>query len=593
MTITISSGGVFAGQNISSGDPLIVLSSGVYELSLISSGGSATVSAGGSAGYLTVLEGGVLQGGGELLGPVEDFGTVSGLTLLSSSVGVGALTIFSGGTAHGLTLSAGVVQVESGGVIADTNILVGTEVIYSGGRASGDIVQGSGTLYDDGGNATGDTVLSGGTLALGGNLSGNLVVANASSTETVSGVTVLSGAVMGVIGGDAVSGATVSFGSGAGAIDLTVLKGGTAVGLGLLEGEAWIAGTVRQVVFEGVIATLSSGATASGATVSGGATVQENLGAIASATIVSSGGEIVEYGSARATEVESGGLVIVRSGGTASGTTVDGLGKQIVSSGGVALATTVLSGGVEEALVSGKTSGTVVSSGGREIVSSGGLAEQIDVMSSGVLTDLGIVRISGAGTLAGSISGGGEILKLGAGDLLLGGSEAGFSGSAVISGGTLELDASKSLGTGFAQFVTPATGSAVLQADAKAEPKQGQVWATTLSNFSGANEELDLRSIVFKSGATAFVDGSTLSLTIATRDYAFNIAGAAANSYVVTSDGQGGTLIETSTVVDQFVQAAAAFAPREAAKTDLVSSGVGTGQSPFLHATASAGAGHT
>jgi hypothetical protein len=62
----------------------------------------------------------------------------------------------------------------------------------------------------------------------------------------------------------------------------------------------------------------------------------------------------------------------------------------------------------------------------------------------------------------------------------------------------------------------------------------------------------------------------------------------------VLSDGHGGTLIDPKAVhpkVVAFAQAAAAFAPSDAAKTALVSSTSPTGQTPFLHATGSVGAG--
>jgi autotransporter-associated beta strand protein len=236
----------------------------------------------------------------------------------------------------------------------------------------------------------------------------------------------------------------------------------------------------------------------------------------------------------------------------------------------------------------------VVSSGGREIVSSGGLAEQISLLAGGVLTDLGAVRISGGGTLAGSISGGGQITEIGAGDLILSGSDAGFSGAAVISGGMIELAGSHALGTGFVQYVEPSTGSAVLQVDANDQPKEGATYGTTLSNFSGLKEALDLQSVVYRSDAVASVTGSTLTVTEGTRTYTFTLAGSIASAYHVVSDSEGGTEIApgaTASVI-AFTQAAASFAPAGAAKTALVSSTAPTAASPFLHATASGGAGH-
>jgi hypothetical protein len=69
----------------------------------------------------------------------------------------------------------------------------------------------------------------------------------------------------------------------------------------------------------------------------------------------------------------------------------------------------------------------------------------------------------------------------------------------------------------------------------------------------------------------------------------------------VLSDGHGGTLIDPTTAatapkaidpkVLAFAHSVAAFAPSDAANTALVSATSPTGQTPFLHAAASAGAG--
>jgi hypothetical protein len=170
-----------------------------------------------------------------------------------------------------------------------------------------------------------------------------------------------------------------------------------------------------------------------------------------------------------------------------------------------------------------------------------------------------------------------------------------FSGRAVISGGTIELASAGALGAGSVQFVAPTTGSAVLQIDAADAPKAGGTFANAISNFSGADEDIDLRSLAFVSGATATVSGGVLVLIEGGKTYSFDLAGPTAATYAVTSDGHGGTLIDPAAVdpgVVRFTQAAAAFAPADAAKTALVSAASPAGQTPFAHATASAGAGH-
>jgi len=265
-------------------------------------------------------------------------------------------------------------------------------------------------------------------------------------------------------------------------------------------------------------------------------------------------------------------------------------GKELLSSGGVADETTVLSGGGEYVSSGSRDNHGVVSSGGVEAIYSGGTAGDLTLISGGVLVDNGQVRVAGAGTLAGTLSGSGVIAELGGGDLLISGAGAAFAGQAVISGGTIELGTAGALGAGSVTFVEPATGSAVLQIDAADAPAAGGTFANTISNFSGASEDIDLRSIAFVAGASATISGSTLVLTDGGKTYKFKVAGTTASLYPVLSDGHGGTLIDPKAIA--FAQTAAAFAPADAAKTALVSSTSPSGQTPFAHAMASAGAGH-
>jgi hypothetical protein len=171
---------------------------------------------------------------------------------------------------------------------------------------------------------------------------------------------------------------------------------------------------------------------------------------------------------------------------------------------------------------------------------------------------------------------------------VLKGADAGFSGRAVIEGGTIELATSGALGTANVQFVEPAVGSAVLQINAADAPAAGGTFANKIEDFSGAHEDIDLRSIAYVAGASATVTGSRLLLTDGGKTYTFIVGGTIAGAYSVLSDGHGGTLIDPKAVA--FTHAAAAFAPADAGKTALVSSTEPT-VTPFAHATASASAG--
>jgi len=211
--------------------------------------------------------------------------------------------------------------------------------------------------------------------------------------------------------------------------------------------------------------------------------------------------------------------------------------------------------------------------------------------SGGLLIDNGELRNTSSGTLAGTLSGSGIVVEAGSGVLLLAGAGTAFGGQLAIEGGAAELAKAGAIGSGGVEFVEPATGSAVLRLDAADAPKAGGTFANALSNFSGANEQIDLAGLAFVSGASATLTGSTLVLSDGGKTFDFDVAGKAAAGYTVTSDGRGGTQITAAAAdpaVARFSQAAAAFAPTDAAKTALVSSTGSLGQTPF----AQTGAGH-
>ena len=619
MTITVSAGVDATGLTISSGDPLVVLSSGYVQFSTILSGGSATLSSGALGSFLTVDSGGTLVGSAYLEGDNDVFGSIGGLTL-----GAGYLTLFSGGTANEVTIAGGgspesIFQVDSGafadGVIVESG---GTEIIYAGGSAGGGATESGGTLYLDGGTTAEVTVFSGGTLALGGDLTSDLTVSSGAvqSVGLVAGVAVSSGGFVDVIGATVESGMTLTLLSGAVASGLTVVKGGAATGTGSATALIEIAGSIGglSVVGSGDL-TLTSGAIASGVTiVSGG--IKVDAGASATGTTVSSGGlaRIYSGGVTVGDILSSGGKEIVSSGGVGSGTQVLGGGleyvlasgatnamvvssggKELLSSGGVANATNVSSGGAAYVYSGSLDKRAVVSSGGAEEILSGGTASDLSLLAGGRLTDDGRLQVAGAGTLAGDLAGSGAVIETGGGDLLLKDGGAGFTGNAVIEGGTIELGKSGALGAGVVVFDAPSTGSSVLQIDAAAAPAPGKAFTNIISNFNADNEDIDLTSIAFVAGASADIQGSTLVLYEGGETYAFGIDGTEAGEYPVLSDGHGGTLIDPKAInpkVLAFTHTVAAFAPADAAHAALASSTSPNGQTPFLHATASVSAGH-
>jgi autotransporter passenger strand-loop-strand repeat protein len=633
MTITVASGVTSGPLTISSGDPLVVLSGGTISSITVLSGGSATLSAGAVGELLRVSHGGVLLGPGDLDGVDSVSGLVSGVTIGDT----GVLGLFSGGTASGVSI-AGAVNAASGASVAGTVVLSagtlndygsaahtvveykGDEVIDTGGVGSGDVVRSGGYLVlEVGATAIDETVQSGGWLYLDGDLTSNYTLQPlpATSTSVLEGVTVSSGGNVVFENATVLAGATLSVTSKAAVYGLAVSKGGAVVGPGELLESNVIAGSISGLTVAGSL-ELTSGGTERGVTVIG-STTQIDPGASATGTVVLELAGLRVFGSVSGAVLEGDGVEVVYSGGAASGDIVQADGDEVVSSGGVADGTMVSSGGSEFVESAGRATGTVVSNGGREYVYSGGQTLEATVssggsetmyagagaigqtvLSGGVLADNGTVQIAGAGTLDGTLSGSGTIVQTAAGDLVMSGAGAGFSGRAVIEGGTVELATAAALGTGYLEFVEPSTGSAVLQIDAADAPAAGGTFSNLIDDFSGANEDIDLRSLAFVSGASATVLGSTLVLTDGGKTYTFDIAGTTAGAYPVLSDGHGGTLIDPATAVGSkaidpkvtlFAQATAAFAPPDAATAALVSGASPAGQTLFLHATASATAG--
>ena len=609
--ITTSGSVVKVFNNVSGGETLVDIPGVQISASQILTGETDTpyvldLAAGAVGDALTISAGGVLNGPGGLIGHSTVAGKVIGVSV-GDPTDFGELELLSGGVASKVTASGAgdYIQVDSGASATGTVLTSSGYAVVFGSTTSTTVSGAAGEIVSSGGKATSTTVLSGGTETLLSGAIGDAITVSAggalSGPGTLAGANYIHGAATGV----AVASGAVEY----------VLASGTATG---------------TVVSDGGYQLVSSGGVVGGTAVLSGGRQYVYSAGLASAATVSAGGveEVLAAGSARGTVLSSGGEQRISSGGDASATTILGGGKDAIYAGGSAVDATVSSGGLAYVLASGTTTETVVNSGGKELISSGGIASETQVqsggrayiysggaamgptisnggaeaiyaggtasglglLSGGDLIDDGEVLISGAGTLAGILAGSGTVIETGGGDLVFSGADAKFSGKAVISGGTIELATSGALGRGYVEFVAPSTGSAGLQIDAANAPAAGGTFANTIYDFSGAGEDIDLRSIAFVSGASATVSGTTLTLTDGGKTYKFTLGGRIGGAYPVLSDGHGGTLIDPT--VARFAQAAAAFAPSNAAKTALVSSGSPAGQTPFLHATVSAGAGH-
>jgi autotransporter passenger strand-loop-strand repeat protein len=646
--VTVENGSVVAIENAGDAEDIAVQSGGIeyiYDgvVSGTEIGGLEFIYGGGKAFADTVESGGV-----EVLENDPEYGTgeggfASGTTVLSGGVEQVSLRAVASST----TISAGgVAYVASGGVASDGTVdSGGLLVVSSGGEAPGATVRSGGTVGFGGdvtsdftaGTVTSATTVSGVTVSSGGILdlfgatvlSGATVSVAAGTVASVrwvysgasvlgpgelAGGTYVAGSVSGVTLGDSGGYAASEFIilSGGLASDVTVETGGAALDFGSASGTRVSSGGIEAIEWTGAASGstvlgggreyVMSGGVTSDDTVEAGALLVVQADATASDVTVQSGGGLdfegnvttrIAVGRVASTTVVGG--VTVSSGGGIElvGATVLSGGTDTISADGVAERTRVLSGG-QEIISSGAAAfSTVVSSGGGETTDAGGAALGLTLLSGGVLVDNGEARFGGAGALDGTLSGSGSIID--AGSLVLSGSGAVFSGKLAIEGGTVELATSAALGTGVVQFVEPTTGSAVLQIDAADAPAAGRTFANTISNFNGANEDIDLRSIAFVSGASATVSGTTLVLSDGGKTYKFNLGGTTAAAYTITSDGQGGTLIDPPSpdpAVARFAQAVAAFASSHEATTALVSSTSPAAQTPFLHVAASASAVH-
>ena len=578
----VTSESVISGVTVSSGGAVQLNSATVL------SGVTVSLAAGMVANDLTVSKGGSLLGPGDL-----DNGVIAGSASGVTVVGDSDMQIEAGGRATATVVSLASELEVYGAAVATRVESGGMEDIHSGGAASGDTIQSGGKLVlESGGAASGETVLSGATLVFDGKLASNLIAQSSQTLTTVlSGVTVSSGGAINLEAVAVLSGVTLRLDSGAIVDSLIVSKGGAVQGQGQLDGGA-IAGSAAGVTLgAGGRLEIVSGGKASGMTVLGFRSVlQVNSGASATRTVVSVGAYVTDFGLTEGTVITTDGEEAVYSGAVASGDAIEQGGVEIVLSGGVADGATVLSGGIDRISPGGVAFDAVVSVGGTGAISSSGTVFGLTVLAGGMVVDDGEVRIAGAATLAGSLAGSGAIVQTETGDLVLGDAGSGFSGKAAIEGGTVELATAGALGTGYVEFAPPSTGSAVLQIDAADAPVAGGTFANRIVDFSGANEDIDLRSIAFVAGASATVSGAVLVLSDGGKTYKFDLAGSIAGAYPVLSDGHGGTLIDPRAA--RFAQTAAAFAPADAAKTAPVSGASPIGQAPFLHAAVSASAGH-
>ena len=535
ITLKVFSGGTDIGATISNGGTAIVTSGGTDSDAIILKGGTEIVSGGGIATDATVSSGGLLVvSSGGLADPTR---ILTGGREIVSASGTDYGAQISGGTqlifglASGATAFSGTQIVGSGGTAIDTIFSGGSMIVSSGGT---DIV-------DSGVPVSGVTVLKGGTLELvGGNTSGNATLPKLpagailalGSSEVLSSYAVSSGITLKVFSGGTDIGATISNGgtaivtSGGTDSDAIILKGGTEiVSGGGIATDATVSSGGLLVVSSGGLADptriltggreiVSASGTDYGAQISGG--TQLIFGLASGATAFKGGSEIVSAGGVAAyATVSSGGLLVVSSNGLALGETIDSGGTAVVSRGGTALNWVTDSGGAATIAVSGN------------MLVSGATVDMV-----GSLTNAGTLLVSsGSLTLSGTVSNSKLIETLAAGQLFVSGTILNSGGTLLASGAGSRIDIAGVVSGGLVvigdgivaitsgservTFLPDGTGGLEI-ADTQANLS---AYAGKISGFGGvlglnSLQFIDLVSVTFSSGMTQSYSASAGVLTV-------------------------------------------------------------------------------
>lgn len=482
--------------------------------------------------------------------------------------------------------SARSAYVESGGTIAINDIQFNT-IVWNGSSSLPDAVEGvtfeSGSVlsfrvvdfqsnYTDPGVITAPDGLVGSNTFSGANL--------------VIGSAIVEDAVVLAVGAGRIGAATVENGGllyieadAADVENVTVLAGG------LVQGDNDFQGGYLQgaTVVYGVVLSAAIGAAATMTVESGGLAANVSIVDDAASTMA-----VLSGGSAALTYVGEWDTLTVASGGMVSGTEADFDNADIYVYGSAAdttLANFGFSPGGGEMFVLGSAtgvqveiggtladygavSGVRVSSGGLFIDDSGTPATGVTVLAGGVVDLYGAILYSGASaTLAGTLSGYGEVVEDGPGTLVMNAaSTSGFTGEILLSAGTVELaragEAAK------AQVVFAENGNfATLLVETADRPASATAFSPILNNFDNADDRLDLAGLAFVSGARATVSGGVLTLKDGGYSARFTLAGATATRYLAVSDGKGGTMVHAAVGAgtQALTQAAAAFAAPAAA----------------------------
>jgi hypothetical protein len=214
--------------------------------------------------------------------------------------------------------------------------------------------------------------------------------------------------------------------------------------------------------------------------------------------------------------VQQGATLIIEGGSLSAGTVTGGTGGTKTGS-----ATAGGDGGAfgNGMFIQGAQTVTLAPTSGHTLSVGGIIADQAGSGGTGTLSLNGTLFVGGGGTVVLS-------------------AHNTFNGGVTLSGGdTLELGVSDAAGTGLIKF---ANGSADrLQIDGTTMP------TNTISGFATA-DAIDLRGLVFASGATAHLSGSTLTVTSNGVTKTLTLSNVLATSFIANPDSFGGTEVDTA-----------------------------------------------
>ncbi|WP_342711237.1 AIDA repeat-containing protein [Bradyrhizobium sp. B124] len=241
--VTIQSGGheiVSAGGSVTgvtgSGTAISgvvdVLSGGSFEYATVFSGGDLNVSSGATADHISVSSGGLFNVGGTVLsnvavlaGGIENVlsgGVVTGVTSSGTGISGGTVNVSSGGAIDHTTVSSGgMLNILSGATAHHVAVSSGGTFKVAGAVTSNVAVFAGGTEIVSSGGSTGPVTISGGVVELlaGSVASGGITFGGSGGQLKIDGTLMPSTTISGLVLGDSIDLAGVTFSSG-GAVTL-------------------------------------------------------------------------------------------------------------------------------------------------------------------------------------------------------------------------------------------------------------------------------------------------------------------------------------------------------------------------------------